>query len=119
MFQFERSGLPLIFFYFAERELVQRLPLTVKITRASVAERELVKYFSRTVTITRVNHAEREMVQHSSLSDTITRVNLAARFIPMGGEGRTISILSTVSCSHKFRHQGCTIFLNLRAPSKL
>jgi len=110
VFRFERPRIPLIFFYFADRELVHRLPLTSKITREIVAERELVKYFSRAVTITRVNHAERELVQHSSLTDTITRVNLAARFIPMGGEGRTISILSTVSCGHKFRHQGCTIF---------
>jgi hypothetical protein len=46
--------------YFAERELVQLLTLTGKITRVSVAEGELVQYFSRTVTITRVNHAERE-----------------------------------------------------------
>jgi hypothetical protein len=97
----------------AERELVKYFSRTVTITRVNHAERELVQHSSLTDTITRVNHAERELVQHLSLTDTITRVNLAARFIPMGGEGRTISILSTVSCSHKFRHQGCTIFLNL------
>ena len=99
--------------------MVQRLPLTGKITRDSVAERELVKYFPRTVTITRVKHAERELVQHSSLTDTITRVNLAVRFIPVGGEGRTISTLSTVSCSHKFRHQGCTIFFKSESHFKI
>lgn len=104
--------------YFAEIELV-RLAVTSQITRASVADGELVQYFSRAVTITRVNHAERELVQHASLTDTITRVNLAARFIPMGGEGRTILILSTVSCSHKFRHQGCTIFLKSKSHLKI
>jgi hypothetical protein len=116
---FWKISLFCLFSYFTESDLVQRLPLTGKIKRVSVAERELVKYFSRTVTITRVNRTERELVQHSSLTDTITRVNLAARFIPMGGEGRTISILSTVSCSHKFWHQGCTLFFKSKSRFKI